>query len=530
MSVRRNVVSCGVLLALVLSVLGTFAQSAAAADGAASRYVPVGPIRLADTRAPAKGGYTKLDVSTIRVPVAGRGGAPNDSTAAVLTITVTDSRGAGYVSVFPAGTPRPDTSTLNLNGWNQTVANTTLIPLSSGAVDIYASVGVQILVDVAGAFVPTGGAATAGRFVGLATGATRVYDSRSVGRPVSGSGVVRIPRPSFVPADASAIVANLTVTASSGPGFWTAWSAGGPRPDASVLNTETTGQTRAALTIVPISAQGFDVFGSIGGHLLVDVAGYFTGPSAANSGEGLFVPITPVRALDTRSSGYPVGAGSVVEFASPRQGAALVYNLTSAAAVAVGFVTAYPAGTPRPNASNLNAPAPGYTVANLSVTTQSTRGVALFSAAGEHLMADVTGYFTGSPVAATLPPPPAPTTIPGCVAGDVGRINTIRASAGVAAVQPDELALKFACEWSKHMSDTKSFSHSPGSLRDPAVGGCGSGENIAYSSGNTDLFQLWIDSRPHYENMIYSPYTHAAIGYYTGPNGTYGTMVLVIRC
>ena len=529
MSVRRKPVSYGVLLALVLAVLGTFASSAAAADGTASRYVPVGPIRLADTRAPARGGYTKLDVSTIRVPVAGKGGAPSDATAAVLTITVTESRGAGYVSVFPAGTPRPDTSTLNLNGWNQTVANTTLIPLSSGAVDIYASVGVQILVDVAGAFVPTGGAATAGRFVGTATGATRVYDSRNSG-PLTGNGVVRIPRPNFVPADASAIVANLTVTASSGPGFWTAWSAGGPRPDASVLNTEASGQTRAALTIVPISAQGFDVFGSIGGHLLVDVAGYFTGPSAANSGEGLFVPITPVRALDTRSSGYPVGAGSAVEFAAPRQGAALVYNLTSTGAVATGFVTAYPAGTSRPNASNVNAPAPGYTVANLSVTTQSVRGVALFSAAGEHLMADVTGYFTGTPIAAALPAPPPPTTAPGCVAGDVGRINTIRASVGVAAVQPDELALKFACEWSKQMSDTKSFSHSPGSRRDPAVGGCGSGENIAYSSGNTDLFQLWIDSRPHYENMIYSPYTHAAIGYYTGPNGTYGTMVLVIRC
>ena len=152
MSVRRKPVSYGVLLALVLAVLGTFASSAAAADGTASRYVPVGPIRLADTRAPARGGYTKLDVSTIRVPVAGKGGAPSDATAAVLTITVTESRGAGYVSVFPAGTPRPDTSTLNLNGWNQTVANTTLIPLSSGAVDIYASVGVQILVDVAGAF------------------------------------------------------------------------------------------------------------------------------------------------------------------------------------------------------------------------------------------------------------------------------------------------------------------------------------------------------------------------------------------
>ncbi len=520
---------CGVLVAIVAGALIGRAPAASAADGAASRYLPVGPVRLADTRAPAKGGYTKLDTSTIRVPVAGRGGVPADATAAVLTITATQSRGAGYVSVFPAGTPRPDTSTLNLNGWNQTVANTTLIPLGGGGVDIYASVGVQVLVDVAGAFVPTNGSATAGRFVGLPAGSMRVYDSRTTGRPIGANAVVRIGRPNFVPADASAIVANLTVTASSGEGFWTAWPAGGARPDASVLNTESAGQTRAALTIVPISPQGFDVFASIGGHVLVDIAGYFTGASSAGSGEGLFVPITPVRSLDTRQAGTGVGAGREVEFPAPRQGIALVYNLTSTGAVAAGFVTAHPAGTTIPNASNVNAPSPGYTVANLAVTTESTRGIALYSAGGEHLMADVTGYFTGAPVAATLPPPAPPVTT-GCVAGDVGRINTIRASVGVGALQPDDLALKFACEWSKRMSETKTFSHSPGSTRDPAVGGCGSGENIAYSSGNTDLFQLWIDSPPHYDNMIYAPYTHAAIAYYTGPNGTYGTMVLVIRC
>ncbi len=525
---RMSLVRFGVLAAVVGAAF-TVAVPRATADGAASRYLAVGPVRLADTRVPARGGFSRLDGSTIRVSVAGRGGVPADTTAAVLTVTATQSRGQGYVTVYPSGTARPNTSTLNLNGWGQTVANTTLIPLGAGTVDIYVSVGAQLLVDVAGAFVPTGASAAAGRFVGLPSGASRVFDSR--GRsPLGANSVVRVGRPSFVPADATAIVANLTVTAAAGEGYWTAWPAGGTRPDASVLNTEVPGQTRAALTIVPVSTAGFDVFASVGGHLIVDVAGFFTGPSSGTSGEGLFVPITPIRALDTRSTGRAVGADSEIEFAAPRQGAALVYNLTSTGAVGAGFVTAHPAGTPRPNTSNVNAPAAGYTVANLAVTTESVRGVALYSAGGENLMVDVTGYFTGSPVPAPLPPPPVNPAPSGCIAGDIGRINVLRAAAGVGAVAPDAAALKFACDWSRHLSDTDTFSHSPSTSRDAAVGGCGSGENIAYSSGDDDLFQLWIDSPPHYQNMVFPRYTHAAIGYYTGPNGTYGTTVLFIGC
>lgn len=533
-AVRRPSV-LALVVSFVVAALGfTSADPVSAAEGTTSKYLAVGPVRLADTRG-AGFGFSRVNGSTIRVAVANRGGVPASATAAVLTITATGSRGGGYISVYPAGTSRPDTSTLNLNAGGETVANTTLMTLAGGGVDIYASMGVNLLVDVAGAFVPAG-SATAGRFVGMPSGAQRVLDTRG-GRPVGVNGTVRVRRPDFVPADAIAIVANLTVVGSAGDGYWTAWPAGAPRPEASVLNTEAPGQTRAALTIVPISANGFDVYGSTGGHLLVDVAGYFTGGASASSGEGLFVPVTPVRAIDTRRNSAAVSARGEVEFESPYRGAALVYNLTSTGAAGAGFVTAHPAGTSLPNASNVNAPARGYTVANLAVTTQSTRGVGLYSASGEHLLADVTGYFTGTPVQATLPPPvpppppPPPPAPNGCTNGGVGRLNQVRSGAGVDAVADDGAAFEFACTWSKQMHDTKAFNHSPASQRDGAVGGCGSGENIAYSSGTgTDLFQLWIDSPPHYRNMIYTPYTHAGVAYYTGPNGTYGTMVLVIRC
>ncbi len=68
----------------------------------------------------------------------------------------------------------------------------------------------------------------------------------------------------------------------------------------------------------------------------------------------------------------------------------------------------------RPEASNLNASYANQTIANHAIVPTSSIGVAVFTAGGGHVIADVAGYFTGTPVAATtsaaanivpLPPP-----------------------------------------------------------------------------------------------------------------------------
>ena len=81
------------------------------------------------------------------------------------------------------------------------------------------------------------------------------------------------------------------------------------------------------------------------------------------------------------------------------------------------------------------------------------------------------------------------------------------------------------------MAASGAFGHSSNAARTAAVGGCGTGENVAAGPLSYDLFDLWINSAPHFANMVNSSYTHAGIGYVTAANGTrYGTMVLVIRC
>lgn len=529
-----------VLVAVLGGLLVSTARpgvAVASSSAAPSRYVAVGPARLADTRNPAAGGFTRLDATTIRVQVTGRHGIPAGATAAALTVTATDPRTAGFVTVYPAGTERQLTANVTFNGPGEIVANGAIVALGTGgAVDIFVSGGPQIVVDVSGAFLPSSGS-SAGRFEALDGGARRVLDTREVGGALGAGGTRRVGRPDFVPADAMAVVVNIAIDQSGGAGFVTAWPAGAAKPTTSVLNTERPMQTRSAMSIIPVTAAGFDVFSMSGGHIIVDVAGYFTGGSAPSSSNGLFVPVTPTRVLDTREAsplgnGVQLQAGWTVEMPVSVSGSALVYNLTTVDALRPGYTTAYPAGGNRSATANVNAIGPGTAVANLAVTELSTRGIALFSMGGEHLVADMTGFFTGTPVGAPNPPPfnadPTPPAPAGCQTESLARLNAVRSARGVAAVTDDPAALAFACAWSAQMT-TANFKHSTQSQRSAAVG-CPSGENIAYASVPTDLFDMWVASPPHYENMLSAAYTRAAIGYVTVGGIRYGTMVLVIGC
>jgi hypothetical protein len=87
--------------------------------------------------------------------------------------------------------------------------------------------------------------------------------------------------------------------------------------------------------------------------------------------------------------------------------ASAAVNITVTQPSGTGFITAFPADTASPLASNLNF-VPGQTVANMAVVrlsqgsppppNQQTPGwISLFNSAGStHLVLDVFGYFTAS--------------------------------------------------------------------------------------------------------------------------------------
>ena len=80
----------------------------------AGRLKVQSPQRLLDTRDNATWGLGPSRAGdTLRLRVAGRGGVPNTADAALLTVTVANPTGNGFVTVWPCDQPLPTASTIN---------------------------------------------------------------------------------------------------------------------------------------------------------------------------------------------------------------------------------------------------------------------------------------------------------------------------------------------------------------------------------------------------------------------------------
>ncbi|MGZ4771622.1 MAG: hypothetical protein ACXV3B_02975, partial [Ilumatobacteraceae bacterium] len=150
-----------------------------------------------------------------------------------------------------------------------------------------------------------------------------------------------------------------------------------------------------------------------GGDLVIDLVGWFTGATAPSSDAGLFVPVTPARLLDSREAplGAMPGPNRTAEvpvanrFGVPASGVgAVVVNTTVTNTAGPGYFSVWPAQTYRPLASSLNATHAGQTIANHVIVPVSTAGFSIYTQSGAHLVADITGWYTGTEVPVVLPP------------------------------------------------------------------------------------------------------------------------------
>ena len=241
----------------------------------------------------------------------------------------------------------------------------------------------------------------------------RVLDTRTgLGGATLGGGQsinVAITGRGGVPANATGVVLNVTVTGPSLGGYLTIWPAGGARPLASSLNFSAA-QTIPNLVQVALgTGGGVSIFNSAGStDVIADVQGY-TGP-AAGAGAGLFTPVTPARLLDTRAGGT-LGPGGRTDLAVAGAGgvpatgvSAVVLNVTVTNPSASGYVTIWPAGANRPLASNLNF-TPGLTIPNrVEVQVGSGGKVSILNFAGSaDVIVDVNGWYSdGSSTSQTV--------------------------------------------------------------------------------------------------------------------------------
>jgi hypothetical protein len=223
---------------------------------------------------------------------------------------------------------------------------------------------------------------------------SRAFDTRDAGAPLAGGAVYRH-RFTGLPAAATAVALNITVTDTTAPGFVSAYPCEGAQPEVSNVNYIGANLTVPNFAIVALGPSRELCFFTLATtHLLVDVSGYY----GAGTGDG-YVPREPVRVFDTRTGGIPIEPGStyVADLSSYGTRSAVVLNVTVTQPDRPGFVTAYPcdAGTP-PTASNLNFAA-GQTRPNLvTVRVPADGKVCFYSSARLHLLADLAGGYSAT--------------------------------------------------------------------------------------------------------------------------------------
>ncbi|MBI5089473.1 MAG: hypothetical protein HZB15_11630, partial [Actinobacteria bacterium] len=145
------------------------------------------------------------------------------------------------------------------------------------------------------------------------------------------------------------------------------------------------------------------LFAQVATHVIVDVNG-FVGPTDS------FAAVEPGRVADSRSDGATIdgrfagtgalAGGTVLRLdiggraGVPTGATAVSLNVTVTEPAASGYLTVFPCGTPRPNASSLNFVA-GQTVPNAVLAKIGNNGrVCLFAQVTTHVIVDVNGYFT----------------------------------------------------------------------------------------------------------------------------------------
>jgi len=263
---------------LVVDVNGYFPPAAS--------YAPLVPGRLLDTRLGQEtadglfSGIGPRPAGTVtELSTTSRAGVETGAAAAIVNVTVTQPFAAGFVTVYPCGTPRPTASNINFVA-GETIANAVVAMIGAeGRICLFNSAPTHLVVDVNGYFLP------GSPYAPLVP--VRLLDSRpeqptgdgqfaGIGQRDAGS-VTELPiaERAGIAADASAVILNVTVTEPVTAGFVTVYPCGLERPLASSLNF-VAGQTVANAVVATVGGNGkVCLYTSTSTHLVADVNGYF---------------------------------------------------------------------------------------------------------------------------------------------------------------------------------------------------------------------------------------------------------------
>jgi len=380
---------------------------------AGATYHALTPSRILDSRDHIGGlGIFSSHVAQT-FAVTGHGGVPAGATAVTGNLTVTQQTSGGFLYIGPVAANNPTSSTLNFPLGDDRANAVTVALSGTGTLSVtYAASTLgptaQVIFDVTGYFTPDASGATY-----HALTPSRILDSRDHTGGLGifsshGAQTFLVRGVGGVPASATAVTGNLTVTGQSSAGFLYIGPVGMANPTSSTLNFPL-GDDRANAVTVALGGGGTlsvtYAAATLGptAQVIFDVTGYFT-PDLTGAA---YVPLTPARILDTRdhTGGLGIFGSHVAQsFAVTGHGGvasgatAVTGNLTVTQQSSAGFLSVGPVAANNPTSSTLNFPladdrANAVTVALGTGGTLSVTYAAATLGPTAQVIFDVTGYF-----------------------------------------------------------------------------------------------------------------------------------------
>jgi len=283
---------------VIVDVEGYFAPPAATGEGLYDALAT--PARICDTRPGNPSGLSGTALTqceglaptpgtSLPVQVTGLGGVPSTGVGAVvLNVTAIGATASGHLTVYPAGEAAPTASNVNFTaGIN--VANRVIVPVSAtGAIDVYSFAGTpQVAVDVAGWYTDASDASATGTIYTPASSPTRICDTRTglayttqcTGQTLAAQGILPVTATGLlgIPADATAVVLNVTATGTTARSHLTIYPSGQSLPTVSDINWAP-GQTVPNLVVATVGTGGEIDLENFAGStdVIVDVVGWYS--------------------------------------------------------------------------------------------------------------------------------------------------------------------------------------------------------------------------------------------------------------
>ena len=379
-------------------------------------YTPLTPARLLDSRSTGvtiDGQSQAIGLvagnATVKVQIRNRGGVAGTATAVALNLTATQSSSGGWVTVWPCNEAKPNASNLNMitagARANMVIGRITTTGADTGKICVSPSVSTHLIIDVMG-YYRSGGA------FGALTPA-RLFDSRPNGATIDNlwkAGGVLTPGTVYdmpvtgrggVAAGSPAVALNVTATQAVANGTVSIWPCGIAQTNAITLSYQA-GVNVADLGVTGLTGGHVCFAATTTTHLVIDVVGAF---SAAT----VYLTPEPYRISDSRSGGTtfdnlskaygPVAAGSTTKLQVAQRYPkttvvrTVVLYVTATNPAAGGYLTVYPCGQAKPNASNLNVPPGVAMTATVMSAVGDGNAVCIYNSMGTDLIVDFVGDY-----------------------------------------------------------------------------------------------------------------------------------------